>query len=78
VADHVSVSALLKTIEFGEIIEQYPHDKPYPSCLILSECEGPLHSVWAYNESNSWAVLITVYRPDPQRWINWRLRKPRP
>jgi hypothetical protein len=77
-ADQVSVSDVLKTIGSGEIIEQYPNDKPYPSCLIYSECSGQLHSVWAYNEVNSWAVLITVYRPDPKRWINWRLRKPRP
>jgi hypothetical protein len=34
-----------------------------------------VHSVWAYHTQNQWAVLITVYRPDPQRWINWRERK---
>ena len=30
----------------------------------------PVHSVWAYNNQNRWAVLITTYRPDPTRWIN--------
>ena len=77
VADRVSIEQALKGVAAGEIAEQYPDDKPYPSCLIYSECEGPLHSVWAYNEATSWAVLITVYRPDPQRWINWRLRRPK-
>jgi hypothetical protein len=76
-ADGVSIDHVLKSIAEGEIIEQYPDDKPYPSCLIYSESDGPLHSVWAYNEINSWAVLITVYRPDPQRWIDWRVRKPK-
>jgi hypothetical protein len=76
VADQVSVQQALNGIGRGEIIEQYPNDKPYPSCLIYSECGGPLHSVWAYNENSSWAVLITVYRPDPRRWTNWRSRKP--
>ena len=76
-ADSVSVPKALAGVAVGEIVEQYPDDKPYPSCLIYSEYEGPLHSVWAYNKANSWAVLITVYRPDPNRWINFRLRRPK-
>lgn len=61
----------------GEIIEDYPKDKPYPSCLIYGEnIKGePIHSVWAYNPINKWAVLITVYRPDPQLWINYKERR---
>ena len=78
VADGISIEQALKGIAAGEVIEPYPNDKPYPSCLIYSDCEGPLHSVWAYNEVNSWAVLITVYRPDPRRWIGWRVRRPKP
>ncbi len=23
------------------------------------------------------AVLLTVYRPDPKHWINWRTRRPK-
>lgn len=37
----------------------------------------PVHSVWAYNEANGVAVLITVYRPDPERWIDFRERRHR-
>ena len=60
----------------GEVIEDYPHDKPYPSCLILGRNDSgePLHSVWGYNSHNLWAVLITVYRPDSKRWIDWKVR----
>jgi hypothetical protein len=60
----------------GEIIEDYPTDTPCPSCLILGITSAGelIHSVWTYNESERWAVLITVYRPDPNRWIDWRLR----
>lgn len=76
-SDRVSIERALKSVAAGEIVEQYPNDKPYPSCLIYSVCEGPLHSVWAYNEKSGWAVLITLYRPDPQRWINWRARRPK-
>ncbi|MBI4745320.1 MAG: DUF4258 domain-containing protein [Deltaproteobacteria bacterium] len=72
ITDHADEEA-----DAGEIIEDYPTDKPYPSCLIYGQTFGeePVHSVWAYNEQNLWAVLITVYRPDPDRWINWRERR---
>lgn len=61
----------------GEIIEDYPNDKPYPSCLIHGQNKkrDPIHSVWAYNQDTGYAVLITVYRPDPNKWINERIRK---
>jgi hypothetical protein len=62
----------------GEIIEQYSDDKPYPSCLVYGTtfAGDPVHSVWGgYNEDNKWAVLITVYRPDPERWVEWRTRR---
>jgi hypothetical protein len=36
---------------------------------------GWAHSVWAYNESNRWAVLVTVYRPDPAKWLDGRERR---
>ena len=76
-ADQLSFDEIYFSVFYGEIIEDYPHDKPYPSCLIFGETFGgdPIHSVWAYNEQNRWAVLITVYRPDPNRWINWRTRR---
>jgi hypothetical protein len=51
----------------GEVIEQYPEDKPYPGVLILGrrEAERPLHVVCAYNEDEDTAIVITVYHPDP-------------
>jgi hypothetical protein len=54
----------------GEIIKEYSDDKPYPSCLILGHTfrGEPVHSVWA--------VLITVYRPDSEKWEEgWKERK---
>ena len=64
----------------GEIIKNYPDDKPYPSCLIFWRTFGgdPVHSVWAFNDENLWAVVITVYRPDPNRWIDFRQRREKP
>ncbi len=61
----------------GEIIEDYPDDKPYQSCLIYGQTFSgdPVHSVWAFNDENRWAVLITVYRPNADLWINFRERR---
>lgn len=76
-ADALTFDEIFFSVLQGEIIEDYPTDKPYPSCLIYGDnFQGePIHSVWAYNEETKWAVLITVYRPDPNRWINWRERR---
>ena len=75
--DDLPYGEIRDSVVRGEIIRDYPDDKPYPSCLIfgMNEKEEPVHSVWAYNRESGWAVLITVYRPDPGKWINWRERK---
>ena len=76
-ADRLSSEEIFFSVSQGEVIETYPTDRPYPSCLIYGDnVDGePVHSVWAYNQENRWAVLITVYRPDPGRWVNWRRRR---
>jgi len=75
--DHLTLEEIFFSVLHGEIIEDYPNDRPYPSCLILGQTVfgDPIHSVWAYNEANGWSVLITVYRPDPALWTNWRERR---
>lgn len=75
-SDKLSYDEIFSSVLTGTIIEDYPDDKPYPSCLVAGNLfKGePVHSVWAYNEETKWAVLVTVYRPDPARWINWKRR----
>jgi len=75
--DDLSCNEIFNSIPTGEIIEQYPDDKPYPSCLILSKNlkDEPIHSVWAYNRVTKASALITVYRPDPDQWIDWKVRR---
>ncbi|MFH1737776.1 MAG: DUF4258 domain-containing protein [bacterium] len=79
-ADRLTFDEVFFSVLNGEVIEDYPDDTPYPSCLVYGQTFGgdPVHSVWAFNERNRWAVLITVYRPDPNRWIDWRVRRPKP
>ncbi len=76
-ADGILWQDVRMSVENGEIIEAYPRDRPYPSCLVfgLNRAQEPVHSVWAYNAKTRWAVCVTVYRPDPERWIDWRVRK---
>jgi len=75
--ENISYNEIFLSVYNGEIIEYYPKDRPYPSCLIYGENfqNEPVHSVWAFNEENGWAVLITVYRPDPVRWKDFRKRR---
>jgi hypothetical protein len=60
----------------GEVIEDYPDDKYGPSCLILGVTAGarPLHIHCSYP---SWpqVKVITLYEPDPARWINFKIRR---
>ena len=79
-ADQLTFDEIYFSVFHGEIIEEYVNDKPYPSCLIFGKTFSgdPVHSVWAYNSENGWAVLITVYRPDPKLWINCRTRRREP
>ena len=76
-SDRIGFEEIYFSVIHGEIIESYPSDRPYPSCLIPGRTFGgdPIHTVWAYNEHTGWAALITVYRPDPRRWIDWRQRR---
>lgn len=76
-ADQLSFDEIYSSVLHGEVIEDYPTDRPYPSYLVYGRTFGddPVHTVWAYNEENRWAVLITVYRPDAQRWIDGRTRR---
>jgi hypothetical protein len=74
--DDLTFDEIYFSVMHGEVIEEYQSDKPYPSCLVMGKnfAGEPIHSVWAYYSGNGWAVLITVYRPDPKRWIEWKVR----
>lgn len=76
-SDKLKYDEIYGSVLQGEVIEDYPKDKPYLSCLVYGETTlgEPIHSVWAYNEENKWTVLITVYRPNPNLWINYKKRK---
>lgn len=61
----------------GKLIEDYPADEPYPSCLIygVTEVKRPLHIVCAHAEDDKMAIVITVYEPNPDLWIEFERRR---
>ena len=52
----------------GEIIEDYPEDYPYPSCLVLgyAQADIPLHVVVSIGMGMLW--VITAYVPSCEKW----------
>ena len=65
----ISAEDVGQVLATGEIIEDYPDDKPYPSRLLLGwSGKRPLHLVVAYNAEENEEILITVYEPDPSQW----------
>ena len=66
-----------EAIHDGKIIEEYPNDKPYPSILIFGETNSkrPLHIVCAYDNEDCQTIIVTVYQPDPNLWVNYQRRE---
>ncbi len=72
----VSVQELREAIETGEIIEDYPNDKYGQSCLIFgfTTANRPLHVQCSY-PSRTLLKIITLYEPDADLWIDFKVRK---
>ena len=65
----ISGDDIRELLEHGAIIEDYPDDTPYPSCLVSGIVRGRhLHGVMAYNNVEREAIVITAYEPDPEIW----------
>lgn len=64
----ISQADVIQAIQTGEIIEQYPTDYPYPSCLTFGfSVDGRvLHVVCGLGEDQIW--MITAYYPNPDEW----------
>lgn len=66
-----------ETLLSGTIIEKYLEDDPYPSYLIYgrTSTQRPLHIVCAYSENENLVIIVTVYQPDPEKWIDFERRR---
>jgi len=65
----LSHDTIVDIIHNGDVIMEYPEDKPLPSALILGYSEGlPIHAVIAFQYLTGHCLVITVYSPDSEKW----------
>ncbi|KJS21037.1 MAG: hypothetical protein VR78_00605 [Hoeflea sp. BRH_c9] len=77
--DGILIEPLILAVSDAVVVEDYPDYHKGPAILLLQRDESvrPVHLVWGiprgYSEP---AVLVTAYRPDPDRWDDsFTLRK---
>lgn len=65
----VTRSEVKTAIQNGKIIEEYPEDYPYPSCLVayINETK-PLHVVFSVDNEAKLLYIITAYEPDTKHF----------
>ena len=70
-ADGLYVRDVMAGVMNATVVESYP-DYPKGQCVLVlqKDLEGnPIHVVWGIPKNSSTpAVLITAYRPDPEKW----------
>ena len=63
-------------INNGEIIEQYPDDYQYQSCLILGKTKSDEYIHIVMSDEGTMSRIITAYYPDADKWSqDFRTRK---
>ena len=76
---HISEHDVRTVLAEGEVLVEYPDDKPYPSRLALGfRGARPLHIVVADNVELNEIIVITVYEPDPAKWDSAFRRRKKP
>lgn len=78
-ADSIAVRDLVAGVGTAEAVEDYPDHARGP-CVLALQANGegrPVHVLWGIPKGESDpVVLVTAYRPDPQRWEeDFRRRK---
>jgi hypothetical protein len=61
--DEILGEDLFHSVLYGEVIEDYADDKPFPGCLVYGRDQKGrhIHSVWAYSDEHDIAIVITGY-----------------
>lgn len=71
ISDDILTRDVIGGVAAGVVVEDYP-DYPKGACVLTLQKDRdgqPIHVVWGIpkNEIGP-AVLVTAYRPDPERW----------
>ena len=65
----ISPADVRSVIETGEVVADYPDDRPFPSRLILGfVAHRPIHVVAAFDPDTDAIYVVTAYSPDPELW----------
>jgi hypothetical protein len=72
----ITVQEIREIFGAAEVIEDYPEDKYGPSCLILGMTRAgrALHIQCSY-PSRPLIKIVTLYQPDPDLWVDLRIRR---
>jgi hypothetical protein len=72
----ITILEIREAMEDGEMIEDYPDDKYGPSCLVFGRTKSgrPIH-LHCSHPSRETVKMITVYQPDPEQWIDFKVRR---
>jgi hypothetical protein len=79
-ADGILVEEVLAGIGNAVVVEDYPNSRKEPSVLVLQYDRNgrPIHVMWGVPKSaGTPAVLVTAYRPAPERWSADFIRRKR-
>jgi len=71
--EQIRIAEIEKVLLKGSIIEEYPNDPRGESCLVGTKIgTKSLHVVCG--KRNSRLLIVTLYRPKPPIWINYKTR----
>lgn len=72
----ILLDEVIEALSSGEIIETYPADRPFPSCLVLGITFNKRYLHIVCSIDNDLLYIITVYEPNTIKWENdFKIRK---